>query len=341
MWEVSNRTQFAVAGYFARDHDGLESWAVAVRAHFDLAPGQLPCLAEQAPVRLVPQYAGTDAQELQAESQLSPFRPYADVVVSGSAVAPGEHEVYAQDLSLRIGLIEKRVRAIGPRRVWRHGGKWHGSRDRFTKFPLSWCRSLGGPDVVATDCPQRRHPVNPIGMGWSTAMPDAPDAAQFELPQLERPDALLRPDRPPPTPIGFGAIQPGWQPRLGRAGTHDEVWQSERAPLRPNDFSAAFHQAVSDDQIYPEELRGGEPVEMNGFHPEGILQFRLPQILLKARTRMGRSLIESRFRLIGVEIDATARTLDMVWNTAVPCPAGDHLVDHSVVLLQQMAGVSR
>ena len=341
MWQVINRTPFAAAGYFLRDKAGFEHWVVAVRGRFELRPDELPRIVEQPPVRLTPEYADDEAKELAAESDLAPFRPKPDVLLRGNVQPPVEGG-HACLLTLRLGTLEKTLQAFGPRHVRRQRGKWLVERRPFEPFALSWTRSLGGQDVIAASDPAAEaHPANPLGTGWSRELAKAPDGAEFHLPQLERPGQLMHPARPLPEPAGFGAIQPGWQPRLQRAGTYDDAWRAERAPLPPENFSEAFHQAAPDDQVYPTELRGGETGEVDGLHPDGALAFRLPQIVLDGRTRIGMGVTDTRFRIVGVDIDATSGLLDMVWNIAVPCPDGDHLVERTTVLLRQMAGVER
>jgi hypothetical protein len=341
MWEVKNMTPFAAAGYFVRDRDGAEHWAIAARARFSLSPDDFPCITDQLPVRLSPEYSDDAALELKAEADLTPFRPHPDIILRGSVWPPSDG-AHSRLLALRIGPMEKLVAAFSKRHARRQNGKWRVTTERFTPFALSWRYALGGRDVLAApDTPDSLHPGNPIGVGWSPRMGAAPDETECQLPRLERPKALLHPDKPPPLPAGFGPLQPGWQPRLARAGTYDDAWREERAPLPPTDFSEAFHQAAPDDQIYRQALRGGEPVELDGFHPDGVLSFQLPQIILAARTRICGVDIDSRLRIVAVEIDGTARTLDIVWNMAVPCPGGDHLVERTTILLRQMAGVAR
>ena len=341
MWEVMNATPFATGAYFLRDRVGHEHWVVAVRGRFDLTPAHPPRIAEQFPVRLAPHYADETSLELVAESDLAPFRPCPDIILRGTAHPPADGSG-ARLLRLKVGALEKRVQACGPRRLRRQDGRWLVERQPFVAFPLSWTRSLGGPDVAMPEAADRpAHPANPIGTGWSARMDAAPDGTEFDLPQLERPDSLFHPARPLPQPVGFGAVQPGWQPRAARAGTYDEAWHADHAPLPPPDFSDAFHQAASDDQVYPTALKGGEPIELDGFDPDGPLTFDLPQVLLDARTRIGVGLVDSRFRLVSLEIDASERRLDMVWNIAVPCPGGDHLVRQTSVFLRQMSGFSR
>ena len=341
MWEIINGTPFSTGGYFLRDRAGLEHWVVAVRAHFSLTAETMPRIAEQKPVRLAPSYTDETARELLAESDLAPFRPQPDIILRGSAQPP-EEGGHSRLLSAKIGSLEKRAQAFGPRHVRRQKRRWLVERRPFQPFPLSWTRSLGGPDILAeAGAEPAPHRGNPIGTGWSARMAAAPDGTEFFLPQLERPGSLAHPDRPLPDPVGFGAVQPGWQPRADRAGTYDDGWRRDHAPLAPADFAEAFHQAAPDDQVYPSALKGGEPVALDGFGPDGPLGFGLPQILLDARTRIGSVTVDSRFRLVGLEVDGAARTLDMVWNIAVPCPGGDHQVRRTSVFLQQMSGFSR
>ena len=339
MWETKNDTPFSVCGYFCRDRHGFEHWIVAVRASFILGRVGLPRIGAQTPVRLAPDYTDSRAIELVREADLSPFRPRPDIVLQGQ-VHPAEPNDRSAMISLSVGVLQKHVQAFGPRTASRRGRVWRVERAALEPFELSWTRALGGVDQQSIAAGSGTHPANPIGMGWVAEWAKLPESMPVTLPQMERSDVLLNPSEPPPAPVGFGPIQPAWQPRAGRAGTYDAAWLAGQAPVAPSDFDDAFHQAVSDDQVYPSDLFGGEPCRVTSLHADGPLEFRLPQIVLTARTRLGISLVDTRFRLIGIEIDGTRRTLDMIWNTSLACPGGDHLVRYTNIGLQQMAGVA-
>lgn len=82
-------------------------------------------------------------------------------------------------------------------------------------------------------------------------------------------------------------------------------------------------------------------MEVEGLHPAGAYAFRLPQLIIESRTRIGRDRSEERLRLVSVTIDGSARILDMTWNASVPCNGRDHLVEGSTLMLRQAAGVAR
>lgn len=343
MWEVVNRTPFAAQGYFVRDKIGVEHWCLAIRAGFDVRlDGLVDISADQKPVRLAPVYTDGTTDELTEETDFVPFRPRADILVAGTATAIDGRTFTSQPVGINVGSLNKSALAVCPRRIARRAGRWDIIDQAATaSVPLSWRHSLGGTDPFAPDDASTVCEANPVGKGWSLHLGNAPDGAEIDIPQIENPNTPFHPDRTMPEPVGFGPIQPAWSPRVAHAGTYDDDWLKQRAPLPPLDFSEAFHQAAPTDQIYPGELRGGEPVSVEGLHPDGPYAFRLPQSILEARTWIGWRSVTHRFRIVSITVDATARRLDMTWNTCIPCPEGDHLVDRSLVTMPQIAGVAR
>lgn len=336
MWEVDNRTPFATLGYFVRDKAGLEHWVVAVRGRFEIAGGELNRLADsQGDIRIRPEYADDSAHELVRESDLSPFRPRVDFLLDGDITPPDGRNVNKVELGFELAGHAKRAVAFGTRRLRSHRGvlKLEGY-ETVSPSRLSWRDSLGGPDLIDLDGPA--HAANPIGKGWSARWPNFDEDVEIELPQLENPEAPIDEGALPET-IGFGALQPGWAPRANHAGTYDEDWRKYEAPLLPTDFSAEFFQAAPADQIL--DLKGGETGRVFGLHPAGEYPFRLPQVIIETATWMGRDRIDARPRLISVAVNGTDKTIEMVWNAAIPCAAGDMAVAKSRINIKQMAGV--
>jgi hypothetical protein len=344
VWQVKNRTPFATAGYFVRDCNGSEYWVVALRARFRIrSDGLVEVASEQLPPRLVPEYRDSQFRELEAESDLAPFRPHTDILLNGVACAPGGRAVRQCEAGFRVGKHEKRARFFGER-VLRNQGRWRSvvieGPSEFLGVKLTWRAALGGADPFAKSEPARElHPGNPIGRGWTAKWRQLPIGAELMLPLIEDPTDPVVPGRPLPPPYGFGPIQPSWQPRLRAAGTYDAAWAAERAPLPPLDFTEAFYQAAPQDQIYGGELRGGEPVEIVGLHADGPYGFRLPQIIFESRTRIDTEEFHARPRLISVAINGTEKTLDCTWNVGIFCNGRDHMVDSTIVSLKQMSGV--
>lgn len=338
MWEVENRTPFATLGYFVRDRRGMENWVVAVRARFEIQDNGLNALAdEQGEVRIVPEYQDDESLELQAEADISPFRPKVDFILAGSATAPGRRDVNKLEVGFDLGNYSKRAIVFGARRLRKKSGKLQlEGYEPYRECALSWRHSLGGADFVKADSPVNS--INPIGMCWTSEWRTMPDATEISLPLIENPKALID-ERGLPEPHGFGAIQPSWTPRAEHAGTYDEDWKKYEAPLLPQDFSERFFQAAPSDQIF--DLKGGETGRVVGLHEGGDYPFRLPQIIMECSTWSNGEKTTGRPRLVSVLLDGTRKTLEMVWNLATPCPAGDMSISGSRVHVRQMAGVWR
>ncbi|MCZ7464825.1 DUF2169 domain-containing protein [Rhizobium rhizogenes] len=339
MWAVSNNTPFSADGYFVRDRDGKEYWCVAVRGRFRARPDGLTDLLEPQPIRLSPAYRDLEASELLADADFAPFRPAADILIHGSAVAFDEKPLDRIDVAITVGAMTKQAAVTGERRMVKKKRGWEiVEKERVARVQLSWTRSLGGRDLFASDDGVECE-ANPIGLGWSCHFERALEGAELAVPQIAAPADLFDPSRPLSQPVGFGAIQPAWAARHIYAGTYDDTWMKHRSPLLPSDFSEKFHQTAPADQIYPGELRGGEPVRLEGLHAEGSYEFRLPQCILEADTRIAGRTITHRFRLVQVEVTGDERLVDIVWNAHVPCGGRDQDVEVSFLRLRQMAGV--
>jgi hypothetical protein len=337
MWQIDDRSPFASLGYFVRDRHGLEHWVVALRARFEVRAGRLLAVAEpQEPVRIAPQYRDPDAQELAAEADFAPFRPRVDLTVSGSACLPEGQPAVRFDVRVNVGTFEKRARVFTERMVRVRPGRFDVEwGEPVSRVDLSWRSSLGGRDLLAPSDAEH-HPFNPIGKGWTEQWQALPIGTELPMPAVEDPDRPVVPGRPLPAPHGFGPLQPSWRPRRDYAGTYDDVWRERLAPLAPEDFSEAFHQAAPADQVL--DLRGGEPVEIEGLHPDGPYAFRLPELILDATTRIGAARVPGRFRLVAVALEASNKVVEMVWNASIPCHGRDHLVRDATVWLRQMGG---
>lgn len=336
MWEVKNHTPFAAHGYFVRDQNGVEHWVVAMRATFDLTFGALPTVAAHQPeVKLVPDMHPDNPEEMVEEADFQPFRPQADIVLRGDARLPNGQMAAVIPVTLTVGKLSKTLHCSGPQRLMWHRNQLRLSQpEPITTLPLSWACATGG------TCQKTGvlHDDNPIGMGWLSDWTHLVHGEGIALPQIIDPRAPVTFDKPFPAPQGFGPLQPHWGPRRHLAGTFDQIWQDTRHPRLPTDFDPRFHQSVLPDQRA--SLVGGEPVQVINASSEGTLQFRLPQMIVDARTRIGRDRFQNRLRIIGVTVDAAKRTLAMIWNTAIPCNGRDTQVQASTLRIMQMSGVA-
>jgi hypothetical protein len=144
----------------------------------------------------------------------------------------------------------------------------------FEKVPLVYERAFGGWDRDHPD--PRKHscePRNPVGTGYRGA---GGFVEGMHLPNLEDPRARIKSLGDKPAPAGFGFISPHWQPRAALAGTFDEAWQKNRAPLLPKNFDRRHLNAASPGLVAPGYLRGDEHGLVVGVTPEGRMSFALP-----------------------------------------------------------------
>lgn len=247
-----------------------------------------------------------------------------DVVLIGHAFS-NNRNTRSCDVVLRVGDdLEKTVRVFGDR-VWkkRLGIVDMTNPEPFEKIPLTYERAFGGWDAAEPDpMTSRFEPRNPVGVGfkrkeWEEGMP---------LPNLEDPKRPLKMYGDTPPPAGFGFISPNWQPRAQYAGTYDEKWEKERAPLLPEDFDLRFFNAASPGLIAPEYLKGNEPVFIENASPNGTLSFNLPgvqppKICVQLR---GREDAHLQTNLDTVIINTDENLLLMLWRTNLVLRNGPH-----------------
>lgn len=275
---VENRTPFAFEPVFVADEDGRPLLVPTVKGTWELTAGGPTLAEEQVPPVLEGQPWGdpaTSSWRLEPEGTLP--KPATDVVLLGSAVAPraGTAEVL---VAFQVGPLKKGVRVVGDRAFFRAiGGVGMTKAAPFERIPLRWERAFGGWDRSHPD--ERRHerePRNPVGLGFRGSH------GQFEeglrAPNLDDPARPFKGwgDRPPPA--GFGFTSAHWEPRARYAGTYDQRWEEERAPLLPRDFDRRFLNAAAPGLIAPGFLRGDEPVVVTGVSAAGSLSFRLPGV---------------------------------------------------------------
>lgn len=182
-------------------------------------------------------------------------------------------------------------------------------------MPLLYERCFGGQPARATGQDAAAADRNPLGQGLYQS--DA-DALGLPLPNLEDPAALIRNPQDRPYPQGFGPVARGWMPRRAFAGSYDEAWATERAPLWPADVDARFLSAAAPGLFARPHLQGGEEVMLTGMHPCGTIQFRLPRWPLVAKFRFNRRAERYRLPLEAVLLEPDELMVTLIWRISVP-----------------------
>lgn len=334
MWRIANDTPFAADYSWVIDGAGNRVWLVVAKAAFDIGPdGACRLAARGEPVRLCAEPHGEfGASSLRYETDLAGAKPGTDVLVLGDAIVPGGGEATAVDVTLRVGrTLHKRLRVNGDR-VWEQGvlGLRMTPPRPFARMPLTWERAFGGWDRSAPRSEDHRlDDRNPVGAGFAVRREHCDGLA---LPNVELADQCIQSWRDRPAPAGFNAVDVAWTPRRQLAGTYDEHWQRERAPLWAKDFDPRYHQCAPADQQLPRPPEGGERIEVTGMSESGTLAFALPRVRLAFRTRLGRERVDDEGRLCTVVIEPNASRVVLAWQSALVCNRREDQLDETYIV---------
>lgn len=286
-----------------------------VKATFQLRNWRLPTTLpaeEQADFAGDERYMDEIGRSLRYASDLVPFKPLGEVLLTANCHAPEGYPTNSVDVGLTIGPIAKQLRVFGDR-VWLRDAQGQFAIEGptpFTQMPLRWERAFGGLNLAE----------NPMGRGiepWT-----AEDGRKFlYLANIERPDLPIRGHDHLLPPVCFAPISPNWQPRFGREGTRDQHWATFVAPLRPRDYDPLAAQAAPDDQCLQSGYwKGDERIELVNMHQEHpsfvtALPGKRLRLFVEALTGEGKALKfgEVPLDLDTVHVDATSERLHLVW----------------------------
>jgi hypothetical protein len=259
------------------DNDGRELLVIALKETFELpSQGQAPNLAkEQCELTKADEFAGEPGfSALLRETDYSPRKLRCDVLLNGSAYSASGRPVKATRVSLSVASMRKSFWVFGERR-WRDFVFPPSGPEPFTRAEFSYGTAFGGedrnvdqPDKVLT------YAENPIGTGYHPVCRSA-DLIDELLPNTSDGPSPISDVKGRFRPMAFGHVGRNFVPRYSFAGTYDQKWLEEDAPLWPADFSYEYFQAAPSDQQVP-FLEGGEEVEMMNLTPGGYLRFFLP-----------------------------------------------------------------
>jgi hypothetical protein len=326
---------FDAEATIATDKYGCEHVVAVAKVTFSIADDGTCTLAdEQVPLVMADEFIGEPGLSAPLfESDFAPFKPRCDVLVKGSAYAPGGRAATIVPVGFKVSSISKIFNVVGDR-FWKVSGlKIGASRPQpFTEMPLCYDRAFGGVDNFHTD--ERKHHTyapNPVGRGFhknlNTKFVDGTPLPNTE----ERNRPVTAPNRPY-RPLALGPLGRNWAPRYKLAGTYDQKWLDENFPFLPPDFDEAYFQtAPSDQQIdYP---CGGERVDLLNLDPEGRMSFVLPDFTMPIKL-VYRSRNEDLSPVIDtITLDPTGRRCMLVWR------ASSRLKDKPTFLYEVWIGV--
>ena len=328
MWTLTNHTPFKAGKTWGRDKNGIHEWIVAVKGTYDILPsGSVKLADEQVEPLLAPECNGEDGQSsLRYEADLVAPKPTTDVIINATAYAPKGRPSFDFIVRARVASIQKAIRVKG-HRTWHAGpfGPIVLSEQPVTELPIIYEYAYGGYDQTdpnpKNQCMDSR---NPVGRGVVAKREYRIGQA---LPNFEYPNGNLK----KAGPAGFGALASHWSPRREQMGTYDEVWQQQRCPLLPDDWSPYSLLCSPVDQRPKTYLVGGEPVELTNLTPEGKLSFILPRVHLSFRTQIDTRKEEHQCRLSSVIIEPDFPRVIMVWLTSLSCSTDVDYLEETIV----------
>ncbi len=339
------------------DAAGAPVFAVLVKRTYDILPGRPAArAARDAPLLAVDEYydhGDAESSTVRQETDLVPYKLATDVVVLGTAHAPGGRAVPAMDVSVQVGGHRKAIRVVGDRWCAHRPGLPPAFTDPvpFAAMELRYDRAYGGADLVSDPALPFWYPRNHRGRGLAVRnIPQAVDG--LALPNLEDPHDPLTPERVvlgeparwvgQPLPQGFGWFQRTWYPRCSFVGAvpglldPDTVMPEELLGLVPRgqialarqfrlpSFDARFNSGASLGLAVP-YLAGDEAVRLDGLTPGGPLHFTLPGEVPRMALDIGNGPVGLRPALHTVCVRVWDAQVDLVWRGALEYPGVDWL----------------
>lgn len=199
------------------------------------------------------------------------LKPKGEWIVAGAALAPGSDPVQGMRVTARLGTVEKQLAVFGDR-VWRltERGIVMTEALPFDRMPIDEAHAYGG----------QRFSENTRGKGHDARA--ALDAGyDAPLPNVEAAGRLIRFIDDMPHPAHFGPLAPDHAARMRYAGTYDQNWIRDRAPMAPDDFNPLFHCDAPLDQRMDGHFIGDEAFFVAGMTRGGPAGGRLPDVVVR------------------------------------------------------------
>lgn len=323
---ITNHTPFPMLCYEGRGVDDEPFDTVVARVTLTLGSHRVLRLAQQqTPLALRDEYLGDSVRSsVRTESDLAPRKVAADVVVVGSAHAPGGVARASWPVRVKVGALDKHLRVTGPR-AWVRGASGYTltEPEPCTAVPMRYEHAFGG--VARQGDTEHTYAANPVGVGYVPSVADE-RRERIEAPRIEDPRDPVTELGKTYRPEGVGVWGRTCPPRLQRAGTYDDAWQRTRWPVLPADFDYAYWNCAHPDLVAPHRLRGDEDIVLEGFDPAGARRHQLPghEVFLL----LGHTPDEGEVRAMSLDtlvLDLERAQAVMVYRLVIPWPRPEWL----------------
>ncbi|MCL1960665.1 MAG: DUF2169 domain-containing protein [Desulfovibrionaceae bacterium] len=325
---VTNITPFQGQAIEHRFYNGHPYDCLFVKATFRLThDGLLKPLIDQPAFVISDVHEGNEGRSaLLYPSDLIPFKPGTDLIVTGSAKPAGGKPASRWLAAIAVyrdgqdaPALKKIVQLTGPRH-WTCGllAGWPLSDiEPASAVALSYALAYGGASAGPWSQPRDIYWPNPFGRGYLGR--DKPDMARaYPAPQILAPDVDAPKWLKPQKTVGLSPVDGLQQARLEFAGTYDRRWEQEVKPNIPLDMKLDFWNTVPQDQVAHPYLNGGEEIRTIGLFAseDGVCNFKLPRYQVFAVPLRGeRKLDRLDMNLDTVVIDLDKRHVTLRWAT--------------------------
>jgi hypothetical protein len=319
--------------------DGQPILSVIAKRTYALDQESCRVADEQIPLHEQDVYENPDDpgySETLAESDFIFYKPFTDVVVTGSACAPKGKRAYHLDCGVRVGPVSKTVRVYGDRRIESRALRGAAFTDPapFETRPIGYANAYGG---IAANKQGTiyTYPPNPIGKGFaikggfeeveSIAVPSQEDPAR-PFTAEEMICAKFEEWAQAPAPASLGWTRRNFYPRYTFAGVLPEYLEAARESLREarekNPRFSSVSLTAMDFRIYQGAsdglgswlLEGAEAVHLRYLDRQfPDFRFALPGDPPVLTLDVGEGPRELDPVLQTVSIDMHSRMLSMVW----------------------------
>jgi hypothetical protein len=306
--EIISHSVLPVAHLLWRPKAGRWIFTVVCKASFRLSPRVSYLAPEQEPPNPADTYWDNDERRsLYRACDIVPFKRCPEVVLTGSAYAPGGAPVTYLVARLAVGPVNKGVDIFGDR-YFAPGGKL-GAPGPFTRMPLVWERAAGGLGTA-----------NPVGVRMGDAA-TSDSWGRTAVPNLTRSGVAISRPQDTTEPVGFGPVAPHWPSRVNRLPHSAHAWDIRRFHLRPlpAGFDPWFFNVAPEDQQIPELHRDVHIVleHLHAEHPrlDTILEPLAPRAVVDW-AHGGRMNVELRCDTLAIDSDRGLASL--TWRGHVP-----------------------
>ncbi len=335
--ELINATKMQAAYTLGMEPSGRESVVVAIKGTFKIPQnGSEPQLVEeQVPLVMADEFTGEPGFSATLyESDFAPVKPRCDVLLNGSAYAPGGgRPATLVRVTLRLATVNKSFDVVGDRRLGKSFFFFVRpvKPESFTTKPITYDRAYGGVDTSKKKPDKKKtYLKNPVGVGYYP-LTKRGELEGTPLANTQEPGRPAKSRRGRYRPMAYGPIGRNFASRAPLAGTYDKQWLDDVFPFLPADFDTRYYQAAPPDQQidYP---MGGEEVELINLTPEGRARFRLPRMEVPVEftnASYERTTVEAVLDTIFIEPDQERFLL--VWRASITLKKNIFEIPHAVV----------